>query len=113
MYHSNLELIKHISDECSFILKFTNGLNYDEFYDNIVLRKAIERSIEIIGEACKKIDVEFKTNHTQIKWKEMAGTRDIIIHNYAGVDYEIVWQIIEVEIPELAFQIEDLLNKNT
>lgn len=110
MYQSNIELVRHIFDECSFTLKYTKGLSFDQFYDNIVLRKAIERSIEIIGEACKKIDLEFKQEFPAVKWKEMAGTRDIIIHNYAGVDYDIVWQIVEVEIPELLYQINLILN---
>lgn len=112
MLYSNLELIKHINEECEFILKHTIHLTYDEFYENKVLLKAIERCLEIIGEASGKIDNEFASNYSEIEWRKMAATRNIIIHNYTGVDYEVVWEIIKNDIPELEFQIKNILKKN-
>lgn len=109
MLHSNLELVKHIHDECGFILNYTKDLSFDAFSDNLVLRKAVERSPEIIGEACKKISSEFKADYPEVAWKEIAATRNIIIHNYAGVDYSMVWEIITNDIPELDFQIKNIL----
>ncbi len=70
------------------------------------------RSIEIIGEASKKLDSDFKSKHPQIEWKKMAGSRDVMIHDYFGIDYEIVWNIIEEKIPELLFQINAILETN-
>jgi uncharacterized protein with HEPN domain len=66
-----------------------------------VLCRAVVRSIEIIGEASKKIDEEFKATHTHIEWKKMAGARDKLIHDYFGIDYDIVWDIIQNKIPDL------------
>jgi uncharacterized protein with HEPN domain len=109
MFHSNLELVKHIYDECELVLKHTANISLDNFLNDSLRKRAVERSIEIIGEATKKLDTEFKANHPGVKWKEMAGTRNIIIHEYAGVDYEIVWQIVTTEIPELLFQITLIL----
>ena len=57
--------------------------------------------IEIIGEASKKIDEEFKSSHIHIEWKKMAGARDKLIHDYFGIDYDIVWDIIQNKIPDL------------
>jgi uncharacterized protein with HEPN domain len=112
MLHSNLEFVKHINDECEFILKYTSELTYVEFYENKVLLKAIERCIEIIGEACKKIDKEFSSKYPEIEWRKMAATRNIIIHNYTGIDYEVLWQIIKNDIPELEFQIKNIIKEN-
>ena len=98
MLHSNLELVKHINDECEFILKHTSNLTYDSFYEDKVLLKAVERCLEIIGEAAKKVDEEFVSSHPEIEWSKMAATRNIIIHNYTGVDYEVVWEIIKENI---------------
>lgn len=112
MLQSNLELVKHINDECEFILKYTGSLNYDSFYEDKVLLKAIERCLEIIGEAAKKMDEEFVSNHPEIEWRQMAATRNIIIHNYTGVDYELVWEIVKENIPELEFQIKKIIKQN-
>ena len=109
MLHSSLELARHINDECEFILKYTANIDYEAFYENDVLKKAIERSLEIIGEAATKIDDEFKSQYPEISWKELKATRNIIIHNYTGVDYAIVWEIIQNNIPELEFQIKQLI----
>jgi len=110
MSHSDLELVKHVYDECTFILSSTDKITFEKLVSDPTLRRAIERSLEIIGEACKKINPDFKSKYPEVAWKEMAGTRDVIIHNYTGVDYGIVWQIIENEIPELEFQLKNILN---
>ncbi len=113
MSQSNLELVKHIHDECELVIKHTLGISFDQFFIDTLRKRAVERSIEIIGEAAKKLDDEFKLQYAGVKWKEMAGTRNIIIHEYAGVDYEIVWQIVKDEIPELLFQTGLILEELT
>lgn len=77
-----------------------------------MLCHAIVRSLEIIGEASKKVDPEFKVDHPHIEWKKMAGTRDKMIHDYFGVDYEIVWDIVESKIPDLDHFINEILKEN-
>ena len=74
MLESNLELVRHIFDECVFILLHTVNKTFDTVTDDKVLMRALERSIEIIGEASKKIDDEFKSMYPHIEWKKMAGT---------------------------------------
>jgi len=101
MSASNLELVRHILVETHFILQHVKGKTKDEVIHDEVLCRAMVRSIEIIGEASKKIDEEFKSTHPYIEWKKMAGTRDKLIHEYFGIDYDIVWDIIENKIPEL------------
>ncbi len=97
----DIELIKHIQEETAFILNHTENLTREEYLMDEVLCRASIRSLEIIGEATKKLSTEFKSEHSQIEWKKIAGTRDKLIHDYYGIDYEIVWNILTSKIIEL------------
>ena len=97
----DIELIKHILEETSFILNHTKNLSREDYLSDEVLCRASIRSIEIIGEATKKLSDEFKTRHSSIEWKKIAGTRDKLIHDYYGIDYDIVWDILTTKIKEL------------
>ena len=103
------EYLRHIFDECKFIVLSTSALNKEDFLNDEVLKRAITRSLEIIGEATKKIPVNFKVKWSSIQWKNMAGMRDRLIHDYIGVNYSIVWDVVKNKIPHLLDQIEDLL----
>ncbi len=67
------------------------------------------RSLEIIGEAAKQVPEDFRNQHPNVQWKSMAGMRDRLIHAYFGVDYEIVWDVVQTRIPELRQQIASIL----
>jgi len=109
MSASNLELIRHILVETAFILQHTANKSKDEFVTDEVLCRAVVRSLEIIGEATKKLDDEFKSVHHHIEWKKIAGTRDKLIHDYFGIDYDIVWDIIETKIQDLDYFLRQLV----
>jgi uncharacterized protein with HEPN domain len=114
MHKEPLEFLKHISDECKFILsKITPRSQYDDFYIDETLKRAVIRSLEIIGEATKKIPADFKVKWSEIQWKNMAGMRDRLIHDYMGVNYLIVWDVVKNKIPELYRQIENVLTKES
>jgi uncharacterized protein with HEPN domain len=113
MLSSNLELLRHIAAETAFILKHVEHESKDSFISNDLLCHAIVRSLEIIGEASKKVDPDFKVDHPHIEWKKMAGTRDKMIHDYFGVDYEIVWDIVESKIPDLDHFINEIIRENS
>lgn len=113
MYKSSLELIRHIEQEADFILRATHSKRDSEFYSDEVLTRAVVRALEVIGEASKKLDLEFKSNHPEVEWKKIARLRDKLIHHYKGIDYTIVWEIIQDDIPELYFQVIDILKNNT
>ena len=103
-----VEYLKHIADECSYIISVTANLSKEEFLNDETLKRAIIRSLEIIGEATKKIPADFKVKWNLIQWKNMAGMRDRLIHDYLGINYLIVWDVIENKIPELNKQIQDV-----
>jgi len=93
-------LLKHILDELDFILKHTKDIDFDVLMNNEILQRAIVRSLEIVGEAVKQIDDVFKEDHNEIEWKKIAGFRDILIHRYFSIDWDIVWDIIQNKVPE-------------
>jgi uncharacterized protein with HEPN domain len=108
-----IENIKHIKDECSFILSVVSeGFSKDEFLADEMLKRAVVRSLEIIGEATKKIPADFKIKWSSVKWKNMAGMRDKLIHDYMGINYSIVWDVVKNKIPELYPQILEIIEKN-
>lgn len=101
-----IEYLKHIHDECLFILSVTaSNLSKDEFLMDEVKKRAVVRSLEIVGEVTKKIPIDFKLQWSTITWKNMAGMRDKLIHDYMGVNYSIVWDVMMNKIPELSEQI--------
>ena len=92
-----IEYLKHIHDESSFILSFIdNGITKEDFLKDETLKRAIVRSLEIIGEASKKIPGGFKAKWESIKWRNMAGMRDRPIHDYMRINYSIVWDVIKI-----------------
>ena len=109
MLPSLLDFLRHIEHECDFVLQTAKGKTKEELFGDEILAKALCRSLEIIGEATKKLPVEFTAQHPQIEWGEMAGMRDIIIHNYFGIDYETVWNTIKKDIPDLHHEIKRII----
>jgi uncharacterized protein with HEPN domain len=105
------EYLRHIQDECLFIISVSQELKYDDFIANETLKRAVVRSLEIIGEATKKIPADFKVKWSSIEWKNMAGMRDRLIHDYIGVNYSIVWDVMLNKIPNLNKQISESLRK--
>ncbi len=103
------EYIQHIADECVFLLSACRGLSKDAFLLDEILKRAAVRSLEIIGEATKNIAPEFKEKWHQIPWKNMAGMRDRLIHDYMGTNYQIVWDVIVNKIPELEMQLKEVM----
>ncbi|MDA3820117.1 MAG: DUF86 domain-containing protein [Candidatus Delongbacteria bacterium] len=113
MSKNPVEYLKHINDESNYILSvIPPSTTKDEFLQDETLKRAIIRSLEIIGEASKKIPADFKIKWKTIQWKNMAGMRDRLIHDYMGVNYSIVWDVIKNKIPELQKQISEVIEAN-
>lgn len=107
----NQVFLNHILEEINFLIKETEGLKFEEFMQNEVLKRACSRSIEIIGEAVKNLSTDFKKRYKDIEWKKISGLRDKIIHYYFGVNWDIVWDVIKNKLPELKEQVENILVK--
>ena len=105
------EYLRHIHDECLYIISVTENLLFEDFIEDETLKRAVVRSLEIIGEATKKIPADFKVKWDTIQWKNMAGMRDRLIHDYIGVNYAIVWDVLKNKIPDMNKQISEFLNR--
>jgi uncharacterized protein with HEPN domain len=100
--------IEHIMLCINKIQDYTNDLDQINFSKNELIQDAVIRNIEIIGEATKKISSDLKTQYNEIPWKEMSGMRDKLIHDYFGVDVEVVWKTVQEDIPYLKSLIQSI-----
>jgi len=104
-----LDYLRHILDECDFLIGASTNLKMEEFLSDPVLRRACQRSFEIIGEAAKNIPASYRQEHPGVPWREMSAMRDRLIHGYFGVDDAIVWDVIQGHIPPLQAVIKRLI----
>ena len=103
--------LEHILQECEFLVEKSKGIIFEDFIENPVLTRAFVRSLEVVGEAVKNLSDEFRKKYPEIPWKEIAGMRDKLIHEYFGVNYRIVWKTVQQEIPKLKKQVEEIMKK--
>ena len=97
------------SECCEKIGSYTEGLTLESFAADGKTYDAVVRNLEIIGEAVKRIPEQTRLAHPQIDWRKIAGLRDILIHEYHGVDHYIVWDIVQNKLPSLNEQVKGML----
>ena len=97
--------LEHILDAINLIEEYIKDKKKSEFLESMQLQDSVIRRIEIIGEAIKNIPSDFKGAYKNIPWKEITGMRDILIHQYFGVDLELTWEVIKTDLPKLKKQI--------
>ena len=103
--------LEHILESIGEIEKYTKNISKKRFFDSVMIQDAAVRRLEIIGEAVKNLPTSFKNRYPKIPWKKIAGTRDILIHEYFGVNVDLVWKIVNKNIPQLKKQISKLLEE--
>jgi uncharacterized protein with HEPN domain len=101
-------LIQDMLESALKIIKYTEELRFDQFQADDKTVDAVIRNFEIIGEAANRIENDFKILNPQIEWTKMRGFRNRIVHDYFGIDLEIVWSIIQDDIEELIYQLEQI-----
>ncbi|MDD2793827.1 MAG: DUF86 domain-containing protein [Sediminibacterium sp.] len=99
----------HILESISEIENYISGANFDTFLQNSMMRFATVKQIEIIGEASNSITEETKARFDEIQWRQIIGLRHILVHEYFGVDNNLIWQIIANDIPDLKQDIIKIL----
>ncbi|TGK17615.1 HepT-like ribonuclease domain-containing protein [Leptospira stimsonii] len=105
--------MQDILDNINEIKKFTSGIDSKlKFINNLEKKRAVERDIEIIGEAVKKLPKDLRNLHPEIEWKKIAGIRDILAHGYFSIDDDIIWDIVTNRLSSLKTACFDLLKKN-
>lgn len=93
------------------IQKYTAHLNFETFLKSEMTIDAVARNFEIIGEAANRIDSDFKSQNQQIGWLRITGFRNRIIHDYFGIDYEIMWHIIEDNLTDLIRKLQQMIDQ--
>jgi uncharacterized protein with HEPN domain len=102
-------LLEDILESCTRILEYTKDMTFEDFRKNYLVVDAVVRNFTIIGEASGRIPTEFRIKHSEINWNRIRGFRNRIVHDYFGIDYQIVWLIIEKNIPELKDSISKII----
>lgn len=98
----------HIRDAIDQIFEYITA-DKAQFLEDRKTQDAVARNLEIIGEAVKRLSPALRAAQPEIPWKRIAGTRDKMIHDYFGVDWNLVWQVVEKELPALAAKVRAML----
>ncbi len=104
-----LDFVEDILDAMNKAEILLLGVSYSQFETDFRINFAVVRALEIIGEAAKRLPEDLRRRYPDIPWKGMAGMRDRIIHGYDNVDYQIVWEVVKRDIPQIRPKIERLL----
>ena len=106
------DYLQDILDSINDIEDFVENMTFEDFVKDRKTINAVVRSIEIIGEATKNLPNPVRSKYSSVPWKKMAGMRDRLIHEYFGVDLEILWKAIKKEIPSVAPEIKQILKQH-
>ena len=103
--------LQHIQDAILDIVSYTKGISFEEFEANSMILFASVKQLEIIGEAANNITKHFQTIYNEIEWRTIIGLRNLLVHEYFGIDKEIVWGIIKKDIPKLQKEVNRILEQ--
>lgn len=110
MQRAHEAYLKDILEAIRKIEKYTEQMSYDEFLKDELRQDGVVKNLETIGEAVKRIPDEIKNKKPEIEWKKIAGLRDILIHEYFGINFEIVWDVTKNKLPDLKKETQELLS---
>jgi uncharacterized protein with HEPN domain len=89
--------------------EFTAGVSYEDYLNSILLQSAVERQLEILGEAARRMSEAFRQEHPEIPWSSIIGQRNVIAHQYDDIDLQQLWSVVTSDIPRLIAQLEPLI----
>ncbi len=109
MSYEPRDVLRHILAEVDFLIEVRATLTRQVLDEDPILQRAIVRSLEIIGEASKRLPAEMHNANPAVEWRAMARMRDRLIHDYFGVDFDIVWRVLQLNIPALQQEVRRIL----
>ncbi|MGL6120821.1 MAG: HepT-like ribonuclease domain-containing protein [Fusobacteriaceae bacterium] len=107
----DLVFIKHMIESIENIEKFTKDVEYREFFENDMMNSAVIRKIEILGEATSKLSIDFRKKYKEVPWQIIKDMRNMLIHEYFGVDIQTIWNTVKINIPVLYTQLLEIIEK--
>jgi uncharacterized protein with HEPN domain len=103
------EYLRHILTEANYLFEHSRNVSRAEFLSSETLRRAFVRSLEVIGEAAKKVPEDVRRRYPAVDWRALTGLRDRLIHGYFGIDHDLVWDVIRTKVPDLRGEVERIL----
>jgi uncharacterized protein with HEPN domain len=102
-------LLGDIAEAAELIQRYVAGVTFDSFVADPEKQDAVMRRLEIMGEAVKALPQDFRDEHPSVPWREIAGARDILVHQYFRVDLDLTWAMVTTELPRLSAQVATIL----
>lgn len=109
MEKDNQVFLQHILECIEKLERYLQGFDYAKFQEDMKTIDAVVRNVEVIGEVANNLTRDFRSEHTQVEWRKIIGTRNRIIHGYASVDLEIIWNITQNDLSPLKIEVENIL----
>lgn len=107
----DLSLLGDILDAILRVESYTLGITKEQFLENLMMQDAVMHQIEIVGEASNSISEEFRETHSSLPWSEMRAIRNKIVHDYRGINLQIIWDTVKNDLPLLKAQVRNLLGE--
>lgn len=104
--------LRHILDAIGRIQEYVHNMQIADFMSNHMAQDAVIRQFEVIGEATKNLSDAFRSQHSELPWKDMAGMRDKLIHQYFGVDIVAVWSSVQQDLPAVKTSLTSILKQS-
>jgi len=111
MSRSSKILLRDILRAAELLDQYTSGFTLEEFTENTEKQDAVARRLEIIGEAVKGLPQDLRHRYPDVPWRDIAGARDVLVHEYFRIDLDLAWDMVKRDIPELAEQIRRILGE--
>ena len=108
---SDKQRLEHILDAIELVQRSTTGIGLEQFEADFILHTAVLKWVEIIGESSYYIDRTLKSLHGEVEWRKIEGMRHVLVHEYFGVDIQMVWNVVQNFIPKLKIDIENILKE--
>lgn len=103
--------LKDMQESAARISEYVGTLSREEFFHDTKTLDATMRNLAVVGEAAKKIPTDVRRKYPAVAWKKIAGLRDIVVHDYFGIDEDIIWDVVTLKIPELKRQIDAMMKE--
>ena len=111
MSRSSKILLGEILQAAELLDRYTSGLTLEEFTENTEKQDAVARRLEIVGEAVKGLSQDLRDRYPEVPWRDIAGARDVLVHEYFRIDLDLAWHMVKTDVPALAGQIRRMLEE--